>query len=294
MTTTEPAPLAASPAPAPAVAPADDPGGSLLGWAVRDSLALAKRNLLHYTRVPQLLVFTFVQPIMFVLLFRYVFGGTIRVGDLAYVDYLMPGIFGQVVVFGAMATAIGLAEDLGSGIVERFRSLPMVRMAVLAGRTGADLLRNTGVVVVMLLVGMAVGFRPQGGVLRVLAGCLLVLAFSFALSWVMSLVGLRVANAEAAQAVSFPLLFPLTFASAAFVPVNSMPGWLQAFAAHQPVTVVVSAARGLMLGPEAAADLQASGVFTTSTTGYVIQSVLWIVAILAVFVPLAIRRFNRG
>ncbi|MBX3286714.1 MAG: ABC transporter permease [Acidimicrobiales bacterium] len=268
--------------------------GSKLAWAARDTAALVKRNLLHYTRVPQLLVFTFVQPIMFVLLFRYVFGGTIQIPNVAYVDYLMPGIFGQIVVFGATSTAIGLAEDMGSGIIERFRSLPMVRLSVLAGRTGADFVRNTGVVVVMLIVGVAVGFRPKGGAIAIAAACLLVLAFAFALSWIMALVGLKVANAEAAQAVAFPMLFPLTFASAAFVPVNSMPGWLQVFAAHQPVTVVVNAARGLMLGPEVAADLERYGVFNTSTTGYVLQSVAWIVAILAVFVPLAVRQFNRS
>ncbi len=281
---------------APTVAPAaaEVAAGSKASWALKDSLVLAKRNLLHYTRVPQLLVFTFIQPVMFVLLFRYVFGGTIRVPNLAYVDYLMPGIFGQVVVFGAISTAVGLAEDMGSGIIERFRSLPMVRMSVLAGRTGADLLRNTGVIMVMLLVGLAVGFRPDGGVPGVLAASVLVLAFAFSLSWVMANVGLKVANAEAANAVAFPLLFPLTFASAAFVPVNSMPGWLQVFAAHQPVTVVVNAARGLMLGPDTAADLERLGVFNTSTTGYVLQSIAWIVAILAVFVPLAIRQFNRS
>jgi ABC transporter DrrB family efflux protein len=265
-----------------------------VSWAINDTVALARRNLLHYTRVPQLLVFTFIQPIMFVLLFRYVFGGTIQVPDLEYVDYLMPGIFGQVVVFGTIATALGLAEDLGSGIIERFRSLPMARTAVLAGRTSADLVRNGGVVVVMLVIGIAVGFRPHGGVPRVIAAGALVLAFSFALSWIMAFVGLKVATGEAAQAVAFPILFPLTFASAAFVPVNTMPGWLQAFAAHQPVTVVVNAVRGLMLGPDDAANLRRFGVFNTSTTGYVIQSVLWIAFILAVFVPLAVREYNKS
>jgi len=257
-------------------------------------LALAKRNLLHYTRVPQLLVFTFIQPVMFVLLFRYVFGGVINVPGLSYVNYLMPGIFGQTVVFGATSTAVGLADDLGTGVIERFRSLPMVRMSVLAGRTGADLVRNAGVVAVMLGVGVLVGFRPDGSIPAITAAALLVLAFSFALSWVMANVGLKVANAEAAQAVAFPLMFPLTFASAAFVPVNSMPGWLQTFAAHQPVTVVINAARGLMLGPDAAAQLERAGVFTTSTSGYVVQSVLWIIGIVAVFMPLAVRQFNRS
>ncbi|MEZ5139295.1 MAG: ABC transporter permease [Acidimicrobiales bacterium] len=158
----------------------------------------------------------------------------------------MPGIFGQTVVPGATATAIGLAEDLGGGIIERFRSLPMVRMSVLAGAPAPTWSgQNTGVVIVMFVARHAVGFRPYsvGGVI---AGALIVLAFAFSLSWVMALVGLKVANAEAAQAVAFPLMFPLTFASSAFVPVNTMPGWLQAFAAHQPVTVVVNASRGLM------------------------------------------------
>ena len=251
MTATNP-PVTAPAATAEALEPAS---GSKLRWALSDTAALTKRNLLHYTRVPQLLVFTFVQPIMFVLLFRYVFGGSIQVPGLDYVNYLMPGIFGQIVVFGSTSTAIGLAEDLGSGIVERFRSLPMVRISVLAGRTGADLIRNTGVVIVMFALGMAVGFRPHS-VQGVVAGAVIILAFSFSLSWVMALVGLKVPNAEAAQAVAFPLLFPLTFASSAFVPVNSMPGWLQGFAANQPVTVVVNAARGLMLGPDASAALR--------------------------------------
>lgn len=280
-TEAEPSPAAAQVSP-----------GSRVGWLVRDSRALVRRNLLHYTRVPMLLVFTFVQPIMFVLLFRYVFGGTIHIPGLSYVNYLMPGIFGQTVVFGAASTAIGLAEDLGSGIIERFRSLPMVRMSVLVGRTLADLLRNAGVVLVMLLVGIAVGFRPYS-VQGVVAGSLLVLALAFALSWVMANVGLRVGNGEAAQAVAFPLMFPLTFASSAFVPVNSMPGWLQAFAAHQPVTVVINAARGLMLGPDVARGLQDAGVFATTTSGYVLQSLAWIVVIVAVAAPLAVRRFNR-
>jgi ABC-2 type transport system permease protein/oleandomycin transport system permease protein len=273
--------------------PSAEAGGSKVGWAVKDTLALVKRNLLHYTRVPQLLVFTFIQPIMFVLLFRYVFGGSIAVPG-GYVNYLMPGIFGQTVVFGATSTAVGLAEDLGGGIIERFRSLPMVRMSVLAGRTGADLVRNSGVVVVMFLVGALVGFRPHGGAARIVLGALLILSFSFALSWVMALVGLKVANGEAAQAVAFPLMFPLTFASSAFVRVDTMPGWLQAFAAHQPVTVVINATRGLMLGPTASAQLRSVGTFTTSTTSYVLQAIGWIALILVIFVPAAIKQFNKS
>ena len=278
-------------APAPSGEPEET--SSSVVWALRDTGALTVRNLLHYVRVPELLVFTFVQPIMFVLLFRYVFGGSIPIPGLPYVDYLMPGIFVQTVVFGATATAIGLAEDIGTGIVERFRSLPMTRFAVLAGRTAADLIRNTGVVIVMFVIGVLVGFRPDGGVPRIVLALLLILGFAHALSWIFANVGLRASNAEAAQAISFPILFPLTFASSAFVPVSNMPGWLQAFAWHQPVTIVVNAARALMLGPEVAAQLQAEGILRASTLSYTLQSIAWIIGILAVFVPLAVRRFNR-
>ncbi len=280
--------------PADVVAPrlAGDPGGSRFSWAVRDTLAVTGRNLLHYLRVPQLLVFTFVQPVMFVLLFRYVFGGAIPIPGVAYVNYLMPGIFAQTVLFGAVSTGIGLAEDMSSGIIERFRSLPMASMAVLAGRTMADLVRNAFVILVILVVGFAVGFRPAGSILAVVFGLLIVLAFAFALSWVFANVGMKAPNGEAAQAISFPILFPLTFASSAFVPVNNMPGWLQGFASHQPVTVIINALRGLMLGPHATSVLRQKGLFTTSTTSYVLQSLGWIAVILLIAAPAAVRRFR--
>ncbi|CAN5725758.1 MAG: ABC transporter permease [Iamia sp.] len=267
--------------------------GSRITWAVRDTLALAHRNLLHITRVPQLLVFTFIQPVMFVLLFRYVFGGAIPIPDVTYVNYLMPGIFAQTVMFGAANTAVGLADDLGTGIIERFRSLPMARLAVLTGRTLADLARSCVVVTVMLIVGFLVGFRPDGGIPAIALGILLVLGFAFGLSWIFANVGLRAPNAEAAQAVAFPIMFPLTFASSAFVPVNSMPGWLQGFAANQPVTTIINAARSLMLGPESTAALREAGVFTKSGTAYVVQAMAWIVVIVAVAAPLAVRRYRR-
>jgi len=262
--------------------------------AALDTIALTKRNLLHLVRETGLLVFTFVQPVLFVLLFRYVFGGTLgQVLGMNYVNYLLPGIFVQAVALGAATTAIGLAEDLGSGIMERFRSLPMARMSVLLARTIADAVRNVGIIAVMFLVGMLIGFRPTT-VVGVVQGGLLVLAFAFSLSWLMVLVGLRSTSAEEAQSIAFPLLLPLTFASSAFVPVNTMPGWLQAFAEHQPVTIVVNACRGLMLGPAFVKQLQTSGSFTTDTRGYVILSIVWIVGILAVSVPLAVRRFTRS
>ncbi|MBS1847800.1 MAG: ABC transporter permease [Actinobacteria bacterium] len=261
-------------------------------FAVLDTAALIKRDLLRLVREPGLLVFTFVQPVLFVLLFRYVFGGTLgRVIGMDYVNYLLPGIFVQAVALGAVSTAIGLAEDLGGGIIDRFRSLPMVRMSVLAARTFADLIRNVGIIVVMLIVGMLIGFRPHT-VVGVAQAAVLVLVFAYALSWLMALVGLRSTSAEEAQSIAFPLLLPLTFASSAFVPVATMPGWLQFFAANQPVTIVVNACRGLMLGPEAAHALQASGSFTTDTTGYVLRSLIWTVGILVVAVPLAVRKFN--
>jgi ABC-2 type transport system permease protein/oleandomycin transport system permease protein len=271
----------------------DDDGVSI-GLAVLDTVALTKRNLLHLVREPGLLVFTFVQPVVFVLLFRYVFGGTLSTAiGMDYVNYLLPGIFVQAVALGAVSTAIGLAEDLGSGIIDRFRSLPMVRLSVLAARTIADLFRNLGIIIVIFAVGMLVGFRPDDA-LGVIAGGLIVLAFAYSLSWLMSLIGLRSTSAEEAQSIAFPILLPLTFASSAFVPVQSMPGWMQPFAEHQPVTTVVNACRGLMLGPAVAAQLEASGSFITDTRGYVLRSALWILAILAVAVPLAIRRFNRA
>ncbi len=280
--------------PADVVSPrlAGDPSGSRFSWAVRDTLAVTGRNLLHYLRVPQLLVFTFVQPVMFVLLFRYVFGGAIPIPGVAYVNYLMPGIFAQTVLFGAVSTGIGLAEDMSTGIIERFRSLPMASMAVLAGRTTADLVRNAFVILVIFVVGFAVGFRPTGSILAIAFALLIVLAFAFALSWVFANVGMKAPNGEAAQAISFPILFPLTFASSAFVPVNNMPGWLQGFASHQPVTVIINAMRGLMLGPHTADGLRKAGLFTTSTTSYVLQSLAWIAAILLIAAPAAVRRFR--
>ncbi len=266
----------------------------LLRHAIGDTLALTRRNLVHLVRETGLLVFTFVQPVLFVLLFRYVFGGTLgRVLGVNYVNFLLPGIFVQAVTLGAVSTAIGLAEDLGGGLVERFRSLPMVRLSVLAARTLADLVRNVAIVVVMLAVGLLIGFRPAGYV-GVAQASLLVLAFAYAMSWMAALIGLRSTSAEEAQSVAFPILLPLTFASSAFVPVNSMPGWLQVFAQHQPVTVVVNACRGLMVGPHTATSLQASGALSTDTAGYVVQSVIWIVVILACAVPLAVRRFEQS
>ncbi|MFL5798456.1 MAG: ABC transporter permease [Actinomycetota bacterium] len=256
-------------------------GLARVAGAARDSFAVAARNLIAYRRVPQLLVFSTIQPVIFVLMFRYVFGGAIRLpGNVSYVDFLMPGIFVQTVVFGALAAAIGLATDLKSGLLERFRSLPMARSAVLAGRTFADLVRNVFVAVLMAVVGFAVGFRIHNGVLPFVAGMVLVLLFGYVMAWVFATVGLAVGDPETAQAASFPVLAPLVFASSAFVPVQSMPGWLQGFAKHQPVSVTVSAVRDLVLGTPATSD--------------VLQALAWMAGILVVFAPLAVRRYRRA
>src|ERR671915_1456570 len=195
---------------------------SKLYWALADGLVLAKRNLVQIPRIPELLVFATIQPVMFVLLFRYVFGGAIDVGGTSYVNFLMPGIFVQTVAFGAVLTGIGLAEDLQKGLVDRFRSLPMSRSAVLTGRTVADLARNAFVILVMLVVGLLVGFRPEASVTGWAAAISLLLLFSFAFSWIAATIGLLVRSVEAIQQASFIWLFPLTFASSTFVPPSSM------------------------------------------------------------------------
>lgn len=221
---------------------------SALRWAFSDVLTMARRNLLALFRIPVAIVFMIIQPIMFVLLFRYVFGGIIKIPHVSYVNYLIPGILVQTTMFGSVGTAIGLAEDLQKGLIERFRALPMARLAVLAGRTVSDLFRNLLVLLIITGVGFLVGFRPHGGFVAYIQACLLMLLFAYCLSWGFAFIGLAAPNSEAAQAITFPLIFPLAFASAIFVPVFSMPGWLQPFAYNQPVSQTADAVRGLMLG----------------------------------------------
>jgi ABC-2 type transport system permease protein/oleandomycin transport system permease protein len=255
---------------------------SRLGAVISDSRAIAWRNLLAYVRIPQLLIFSTIQPVVFVLLFRYVFGGAITglPPGVSYIDYLMPGIFVQTVVFGALGTAIGLATDVNAGLIERFRSLPMARSAVLAGRTTADLLRNVFVVLLMALVGFMVGFHLKTNALAFVAGLVIVMVFGYACSWIFATVGLATKDPETAQAAAFPVMAPLVFASTAFVPLNTMPGWLQAWAEYQPVSVTVDAARALMLGG--------------ATAGKVLGAIAWIAVILAVFAPLSIRLYRKA
>jgi ABC-2 type transport system permease protein/oleandomycin transport system permease protein len=262
-------------------APAAGEGIGRIGWAIRDTLTITRRNLIVYTRIPEFLFFSTVQPIMFVLLFRYVFGGAIHPppGYKNYADYLMPGIFVQSVAFGSISTAVGLSEDLQKGLLERFRALPMARAAVLTGRTTADLVRNIFVVAVITGVGYAVGFRIGAGVLALAAGILLLLLFAYALSWGFAVIGLSAPNSETAQVMAFPILFPLVFASPAFVNVKSMPGWLQPFANHQPIGVVVNAIRALMHGGPTASP--------------VLQALAWCIGLLLLFVPFAVRQYRR-
>jgi ABC transporter DrrB family efflux protein len=250
-----------------------------LYWTFADALVMAKRHLVQIPRIPEELIFATIQPIMFVLLFRYVFGGAIAVSGTSYVNYLMAGIFAQTVIFGSTTTGIGLATDLQRGLVDRFRSLPMAKSAVLTGRTISDLVRNTFVVFVMWMVGLLVGFRPQGTVLLLVAGVGLLLLTSFAFSWISATIGLAVRSVEAAQSAGFIWLFPLTFASSAFVPTRSMPDWLRAFAEHQPVSLIVNAVRGLLLNQPDASTIW--------------QALAWCIGILIVFIPLAVWAYGR-
>ena len=260
-------------------------GRSRLAWAFLDAMVLAKRSLLQTLRVPQLIVFVTIQPIMFVLLFRYVFGGAIQVPGGQYVNYLMPGIFVQTVAFGGVTTGIGLAEDMQRGLIDRFRSLPMSSSAVLTGRTVADLGRNLFTVLVMLVVGFLVGFRPRGTVAEFLLAMLVLIGFSFAFSWISALIGISVRSTEAAQSGGFIWMFPLTFASSVFVPVASMPTWLRTFAEHNPVSVVANSLRGLF---------HVDPSLTAADTGLaLIQSAAWIAGILLVVIPFSVARYRR-
>lgn len=263
-----------------------------LGAVVSDTLVLLQRNLLRNVRLPQVLLFSTVQPIMFLLLFNFVFGGAIE-GTIPaaaggeYINWLMPGLIVQISTFGSGQTAVGLTEDLQKGVIDRFRSLPMARSAVLAGRTFADLIRNAAVVSLMLVVGFAIGFRYQTSLLGFVAGVALGLLFAYALSWMMATIGLYVRTPEAAQSAVFLPLFPLVFASSVFLPTQTMPEWLRVFADNQPITVVTNALRGLMLGEGALLPGQSVG-------GQVLASLGWIAAVTLVFSYLAVRAYRRA
>jgi ABC transporter DrrB family efflux protein len=253
---------------------------------------ITKRNMLRNIRLPQLVFFATVQPVMFLLLFNFVFGGAITAGTPAgpedYINFLIPGILVQTAVFGATQTSLGLTEDLAAGIIDRFRSLPMARSAVLAGRTIADLVRNVFVNTLMLFVGFLLGWRFEQGFLNMVLGVAIVLLFGYSMSWVMATIGLTVKSPEAAQTAGFLPIFPLVFASSVFVPVESMPSWLQTFAEVQPITILTNTARSLMLPEEVAASLG------LDTGTLILQSLAWTAAILLVFAPWAVRQYRRA
>lgn len=275
--------------------------------AVKDIAVITRRNLLRNIRLPQLLIFATVQPVMFLLLFNYVFGGAIGgaippIAQGEYINWLLPGLLIQVAAFGAGQTALGLTEDLSKGVIDRFRSLPMARSAVLAGRTLSDVIRNGFVIGLMVVIGFLMGFRYQTNLVSFLAGLAVAMVFSYSLSWIMATIGLAVKSPEAAQSAVFLPVFPLVFASSVFVPTDTMPAWLQGFAVNQPITVTVNALRGLMLGREALADFKpgmtanqlAEAVAHAPTVeGQVLLSLGWAIAIMIVFVPLAIRVYRK-
>ncbi len=263
-------------------APASDrpdlPTGPL--WTLRDALNEARRHLKAIPRSPELLLFATIQPIMFVLLFRYVYDGSINVPGFRYEQYLMPGIFAQTVLFGTAFTGVGVAEDLSKGFIDRLRSLPISQPAVLIGRTISDLLRNLLTMVTMVVVSFLVGFRWEGGIVKGLLGTLLLLAFSYGFSWIQALIGLSVSSVEAANSAGFIWMFPLTFVSSAFVPPENMPSALRVFAEHNPFTVATNAARALYNG--------------LPVGSLVWQALAWALGLTVVFSFLSIRKFERA
>ena len=257
---------------------------SSFGWWLRDTWEMMKRNLIHIRRTPELLLDVTLSPIMFVLLFTFVFGGAINVGseggqDASYVNFLMAGIFVQTVAFAGVYTGVLLANDLTKGMIDRFRSLPMSQSSVLTGRTLTDLLRAMLAIAIMWVVGLLVGFRPEGGIAGNAAAMGLMLLFGFALSWVGVAMGALVRTPEALQGIMFAVVFPLTFVSSAFVPTDTMPGWMRIFAENQPMTLVVNAVRDLTLG--------------TNLYNAELLSGLWSLGFLVVFFPLGLWLYKR-
>ncbi|MDA8296010.1 MAG: ABC transporter permease [Actinomycetota bacterium] len=249
-------------------------------WALADARVMTRRYLLQLIRIPTVLFFSLIQPVMFVLLFRYVFGGAIHTAGVNYAEYMLPGAIAQTASFASFGTAIGLAYDLGRGLIDRVRSMPAARFAVLAGRLSSDVVRSLAVVLVLVAVGYGVGFRFDNGAGPAILMILLSVLFGLAICTIAAFVGLALKDPEAVQSFGLVWLFPLTFVSGAFVPVATMPGWLQAIARPNPVTLVVDVMRSLAYGGPIAAHL--------------LESLAWIVGILLVFAPLAVRAFKRA
>ena len=272
-TTTTPAPSS------PAAAPTSPSPPALRGRPVRDALLLAWRTYVHHLRVPSLIVFPLVTPMIFLLLFRYILGGSIVIPGVSYVDFLVPGIVVQSITFGATQTGVGLATDVNQGIADRFRALPISRSAVVAGRVLVDTVRNLVLVVVVIVAGLVIGFRPDTDPARLALAVGIATSFAFAFGWVSAFIGLNVRHAEAVHDAGFVWVIPLTFASSALVAVDSMPAGIRPLAEVNPVTNVADAVRALLLGNPAG--------------DAVLQSLLWVAGLLAVFVPLAVRAYQK-
>ncbi len=262
---------------------------SSLAMTVADGAVVTKRNLIKIKRVPEILIWTTMSPIMFVLLFAYVFGSSIEIPGVDYREYLIAGVFVQTVVFGSTFTGAGLAEDMTKGIIDRFRSLPMARSAVLTGRTAGDLVYNALSVLVMVIAGLIVGWRIRTNPLEAAGGFLILLVFAYAISWIMAVVGLKAKSVEVVQNMSFMFIFPITFVSNAFVRSDFLPGPLQTFAEWNPVSSVAQAVR------EAFGN---TGTLPEPTVwplaNPIIYSLIWVVIILAVFIPWSVREYNRA
>ena len=262
---------------------------SALASSLSDTAVVTKRNLIKIKRVPEILIWTLMSPIMFVLLFGYVFGGAIKIPGMSYREFLIAGIFAQTVIFGSSFTGAGIAEDMTKGIIDRFRSLPMSRTAVLAGRTASDIAYNSLSILLMGLTGLLVGWRIRTGPLEAIGGVLLLLAFAYAFSWVMAWVGLKVKTVEMVNNASFMFIFPLTFVAATFVDPKTLPGPLETFAVWNPVSAVAQAAREAFGNT---GTLQPPDVWSLQNP--VLYTLIWIGIILAVFIPLSTREYKKA
>jgi ABC-2 type transport system permease protein len=262
--------------------------------SITDSLLVARRNLVTLTRVPTVFIFELVQPIMFVLLFRYIYANQFSQlpPGVKYVQFLMPGIFVQNALFGSTSTAIGFADDLKAGIIDRFRSLPMARSAVLAGRTTSDLFKNGLLLMIVIAIGYLVGFRFDNGLFNAIGLIALVLTVGFTFSWISACIGLSLKKVEAVQAASFTWIFPVVFISSAFVPVAGMSPLLQTIARNNPVTIWCNLARYLSDGVAGITDFQ-THLPVDTFEGLLFKSLIWIAALLAIFIPLSIRLYRR-
>jgi len=259
-------------------------------YALADGHVIAKRNIIKIKRVPEVLMFVLISPIMFVLLFAYVFGDSIAIPGVSYREFLIGGIFAQTVVFGATFTGAGLADDMQKGIINRFRSLPMSRSAVLIGRTASDVVYNVLSLIIMALTGLLVGWRLHNGLFDSLLGFGLLLAFAYAFSWVMAYVGLIVPSVEVINNASFVVIFPLTFVANTFVPAENLPGFLRTFAEWNPVSAVTQAARELFGNIPPGAPEPTVWPLQNAT----FYTIIWIIAIIAVFAPLAVHRYAKA